>query len=200
MEIGDRDQVWEPTGIKEVMGTFGVEVWKATKFGSGWETFSKFVEYEVGDGSNVSFWHDVWCEDVPSKIYYSDLSSIACNKDARVADNMQVQEGNTHWNVIFTRPVQDWEVGVVFSFFEMYSFRVKQGDIDRICWSPSKRSKFEVKSYYQMLIGTNRSSFPWKSIWWVKAPLRVAFFVKLAALEKILTLDNLRKMNVMVVE
>lgn len=51
-----------------------------------------------------------------------------------------------HWNVIFTRPVQDGEVNVVFSFFEiMYSFRVRQGDVDKI-WSPSKRSKFEVKS------------------------------------------------------
>jgi len=34
-----------------------------------------------------------------------------------VANNMQVQEGNIHWNVIFTRLVQDWEVDVVFSNF-----------------------------------------------------------------------------------
>jgi hypothetical protein len=46
---------------------------------------------------------------------------------------------------------------VVFSFFKiMYSFRVRQGDGDKI-WSPSKRSEFEVKSYY--LTSSTRSPF-----------------------------------------
>jgi hypothetical protein len=39
------------------MGPFGVAMWKFRK--KGWETFSKFVRYEVGDGSKVSFWYDV---------------------------------------------------------------------------------------------------------------------------------------------
>jgi hypothetical protein len=47
-----------------------------------------------------------------------------------VGENIQVREGYIHWNVIFTRLVQDWEVDVVFSFLEMlYSFRVTQGDV-----------------------------------------------------------------------
>jgi hypothetical protein len=44
------------------------------------------------------------------------------------------------------------------------------------------------------------SCFPWKNIWRVKAPTRVAFFVWSAALGKILTHDNLRKRNVIVIE
>jgi hypothetical protein len=43
-------------------------------------------------------------------------------------------------------------------------------------------------------------SFPWKSIWRVKAPARVTFFVWTAALGKILTHDNLRKRSVVVIE
>jgi hypothetical protein len=43
-------------------------------------------------------------------------------------------------------------------------------------------------------------SFLWKSISRVKAPTRVAFFVCSAALGKILTHDNLRKRNVVVIE
>ena len=35
--------------------------------------------------------------------------------------------------------------------------------------------------------------FPWKSIWWVKAPQRVAFFLWTAAWGQILTCDNLIK-------
>ena len=41
---------------------------------------------------------------------------------------------------------------------------------------------------------------PWKSIWKSKAPTRVAFFVWMAVLGKILTLDNLRKKNIIVME
>jgi hypothetical protein len=44
------------------------------------------------------------------------------------------------------------------------------------------------------------SPFPRKSIWRVKAPLKVVFFVWTMTLGKILTLDNLRKRNVIVVD
>ena len=43
------------------------------------------------------------------------------------------------------------------------------------------------------------SGFSWKSVWRTKSPLRAAFFVWSAALEKILTLDNLRKRLVVVI-
>jgi hypothetical protein len=44
------------------------------------------------------------------------------------------------------------------------------------------------------------SPFPWKSIWRVKFPSRVVFFGWMAALGKILILDNLSKRNPIVVE
>jgi hypothetical protein len=40
----------------------------------------------------------------------------------------------------------------------------------------------------------------WKSIWRIKVPLRAAFFTWSAALGKILTMDNLRKRHVIVVD
>jgi hypothetical protein len=114
---------------------------------------------------------------------------------------MQFRDGTIQWNVIFTRLVQDWEVEMVLSFFErLYSIQLRHGDEDRISWSPSNRSKFEVKSFYEVLTSQDGPSFLWKSIWSVKSPSRVTFFVWIATLEKILTLDNLRKMNVVVVE
>jgi hypothetical protein len=39
---------------------------------------------------------------------------------------------------------------------------------------------------------------PWKIIWKSKAPPRVAFFVWMAVLGKILLMDNLRKKNIIV--
>jgi hypothetical protein len=120
------------------------------------------------------------------------LFSIVRNKDARVTDNLVVQNGVTKWNVIFTHPIQDWEMEMVLSFFtRLYSISVRHGEDDRLVWSLSKRGLFEVKSYYEVLNRKDGPSFPWKSIWRVKAPAIVAFFVWTAALGKILTHDNL---------
>jgi hypothetical protein len=83
---------------------------------------------------------------------------------------------------------------MALSFFQrLYSLQLRHGEEERMGWSLSKRSKLEVKSFYKMLISQDGFSFPWKSIWRVKAPSRVAFFVWTAALGKILTMDNLRK-------
>jgi hypothetical protein len=38
---------------KEVLGTFGVGVWKHIR--RGWDKFHNFVHFEVGVGSHVSF-------------------------------------------------------------------------------------------------------------------------------------------------
>jgi hypothetical protein len=56
-----------------------------------------------------------------------------------------------------------------------------------------------VKLFYTVLVRQD-SPFPWRSIWRVKPPPWMAFFVWTNALQKILTLDNLRKRNVVVVE
>ena len=57
---------------------------------------------------------------------------------------------------------------------------------------PTRSGIFEVKSYYQILSMGHTPHFPWKSIWKVKIPLKVAFFARTAAWGQILTMENLR--------
>ena len=57
-----------------------------------------------------------------------------------------------------------------------------------------------VKNYYSILMGSNDYCFPWKSIWKQKIPSWVAFFVWIAALGKCLTIDNLWKMKVCILD
>ena len=73
------------------------------------------------------------------------------------------------------------------------------GGVDNIWWVPNRKGKFEVRSFYNILISNVSFSFPWKSIWRTKAPPRVALFVWSAALGKILTVDNLSKKNMVLV-
>jgi len=90
---------------------------------------------------------------------------------------------------------------MALSFFErLYSTSIRHGEGDKLVWNPSKRGFFEVKSNYGVLIRKNGPSFPWKSIWRIKALTRVAFSVWLAVLVKILTHNNLQKRNVVVIE
>jgi hypothetical protein len=69
-----------------------------------------------------------------------------------------------------------------------------------MCWIPSKWKSFKVKSYYHVLSTLMGSLFPWNSIWKVKTLWRVALFVWTTTFEKTLTLDNLRKRHVIVVD
>ena len=83
-----------------------------------------------------------------------------------------------------------WELESMVTFRELlYSFPVSKDTTDSVCWQPSTRKDFEVKSYYQVLHPSTRSLFPWKS--WV--PTKVAFFIWTATLGKILTTDILWK-------
>jgi hypothetical protein len=70
---------------------------------------------------------------------------------------------------------------------------------DSIWWIPFNMRKFEVRLFYQATSIPANSSRK-KSIWRVKGPLRVCFFVWTATLGKILTLDNLRKRKVIVMD
>jgi hypothetical protein len=46
------------------------------------------------------------------------LYSIAREKDASVAANVDFLGGTPQWNLIFSRKVHDWEVDVVIVFFQ----------------------------------------------------------------------------------
>ena len=66
-------------------------------------------------------------------------------------------------------------------------------------WIPSRSGCFEVKSYYKILFSCPSMVFPWKSIWKAKVPPCIAFFEWTASYGKILTLDNLRKRQICIV-
>ena len=51
---------------------------------SGWLNFSKFLCYDVGDGTQVKFWDDKWCRDCPLNESFPDLYNINGTRDASV--------------------------------------------------------------------------------------------------------------------
>jgi hypothetical protein len=81
----------------------------------------------------------------------------------------------------------------------LYDCKLQGEGIDKLWWVPSRKGLFEVKSFYRALSHRELVSFPWKSVWRFKTPPRVAFFVWTAVHSKILTLDNLGRRGLVVV-
>ena len=71
---------------------------------------------------------------------------------------------------------------------------------DKKCWMPAKSRGFEVSSYHWALFGVCNQSFPWRSIWKPKVPSKVALLIWIAALGNILTIDNLCKRKVRILD
>jgi hypothetical protein len=92
-----------------------VGVWKNIR--KGWDSFSRFTRFVVGNGSKISFWHDLWCGDTALKVAFTAFFGITRVKDAAVADNLEHLGDSIQWNVSFTREAHDWEVDVFVSFF-----------------------------------------------------------------------------------
>jgi hypothetical protein len=77
----------------------------------------------------------------------------------------------------FTRAVDDWEVEAFASFFRMlYLARMRQVGKGRTSCGGLHPKRvclvlnLSTVSWVVMIV-----FFPWKSVWWTKVPLRVAF-------------------------
>jgi hypothetical protein len=176
----------------------GVGLWKYICM--GWNNFKLHFRFNPGVGSRISFWKDVWCGENSLKDTFPGLFSIARFREASIADNMERYNGTIQWNIVFTRLIHDWEVDILASFYNcLYSYKFRGVGEDKLWWIPSSKGAFEVRSYYRVLSSHGPISFPWKGIWRTKAPPRVAFFAWTAARGKILTIDNLCRRGMIVV-
>ena len=113
---------------------------------------------------------------------------------------MDLSSGTIQWNISFIWLIHDWEVDTLASFYSLlYSFRSRREREDKLWWTPSHKGIFDIRSFYKTIAFKDNPSFPQKSIWRTKAPSKVAFFVWSASLGKILTLDNLRRRQIIMV-
>ena len=84
----------------------GVRVWKSII--SGWLDFSKFLQIDVGDGTRIKFWEDVWCRGCSLKEAFLELYSSSQTREFFfLLEVMRFSNGWLHWNIRFCRPPQD---------------------------------------------------------------------------------------------
>ena len=61
--------------------------------------FSKFLRYDVGDGTRVKFWDDVWCRDCPLKEEFLDLFNTSRTREASAFEVICYANGRVSWDI-----------------------------------------------------------------------------------------------------
>uniref|UniRef100_A0A2N9G3B1 Reverse transcriptase zinc-binding domain-containing protein n=1 Tax=Fagus sylvatica TaxID=28930 RepID=A0A2N9G3B1_FAGSY len=152
MEQLQRDFLWGGLGegVQIPLSQLGFSLFPGPMWGAGCEE-PEHVRFDAGNGVSIRFWHDVWCGEAALKESFPDLFRLARNKEALVAQYMQVHNASTHWKLDFIRPVQDWEMESLSSFLNLlYSVQVQSNNNDKLCWKPTPQLGFKVSSYYEL--------------------------------------------------
>jgi len=176
-KYGEEGFGWFPS---TPLGSYGYSLWRYIV--KGWEKFSPFFSFKVGDGSSIYFWHDRWCDDTPLRDMFPSLFVLADNRDASIADYWDRDSGTIVWVPIFVRDgfIDD---DVLVSFFnKLNSHKVEVSSQDMVKWDLNPKGEFTVKSFYLQLLLVNHpfspfgGGFPYRLIWRSLAPTKVCFF------------------------
>ena len=114
------------------------------------------------------------------KVFILSYFLCSANKEACISDVLSpsVSDNDSVWNLRFQREFNDWELATSYSLLHFIQSRIPRGGgCDRLCWDLNGNGKFDTWSFYHKIRNAASSTFPWKDIWKVKVPKRVAFFL-----------------------
>ena len=66
---------------------YGVRLWKNIKRKQ--DSVSSLIRYNVGDGTKIHFWHELWNSKTTLKEQYPDILQITRERDAKVVDYLE---------------------------------------------------------------------------------------------------------------
>ncbi|WMV38535.1 hypothetical protein MTR67_031920 [Solanum verrucosum] len=110
-------------------------------------------------------------------------------KEATVAE----VKDNQGWNLSFRRRLNAWEIDKLADFYKSLeqanNLDTKE---DSLQWLRANNGKFTIKSAYRHLdrLAEMLLPWPWKMIWKINVPHKVACFTWLVAREAVLTQDR----------
>ncbi|KAG8074158.1 hypothetical protein GUJ93_ZPchr0006g41513 [Zizania palustris] len=128
--------------------------------------------FEVGSGSAIFFWHDVWEGDTPLKTLFPDLFEGCQDKNLTIMETVKkVQENSLFRRSLRGGDVQKWAV-----LSEIIG-RVERGvGSDKIRWLLDKKG-FSSSSIYDMIVFRGVVDVDSMIIWKCGVPLKVKFLL-----------------------
>jgi len=150
----------------------------------------RFGTFIIKDGSQVRFWEDSWLGNSSLRDQYPQLYNIVRKKQDTVADVLSTQISNVSWRRdLIGNKLMMWN-----NLVSRLSTIVLSQERDDFKWNLDQPGVFSVKSHYLSLINQNIPNLN-KSIWKLKAPLKIKIFLWYLRQGVILTKDNLAKCN-----
>ena len=117
------------------------------------------------------------------------LYNLAGPKGVSVADVCDNGRGEGAWNLIFIRPMNDWEVDDAQSFLGLLNSRfLKQGEKDKLFWKGDKKGVYTVRVNVAPLEDKPGRTDPLNMLWNNCVPPKVT----LRPLEDLLVRASLR--------
>lgn len=137
----------------------------------------KNIKWIIGNGKDISFWHDWWCGD--KALDNSDHDIL--NENVKVAE--------------FINENKEWDVASLSQIINMSdmnkitSILIPKTSImeDTPNWNLNHKGNFSVKSSYDKLADTCISDMNWNWIWKLKVPSKLKGFLWTCMHGKILT-------------
>ncbi|OVA11911.1 Reverse transcriptase zinc-binding domain [Macleaya cordata] len=190
LKYGNTPSSWYPEQVKTPHGT---SLWKSIAAHA--HIIFKNSAFKVGVGTNISFWFDVWCGHARLKDSFPSLYKLSRQKKESLATLISLQPSPPSWNLIFSERIEDTGIGHLADLlFSIGAVPPLLSTVDDSrSWKLSPNGTFSVKSTYESLSHPAVSDFPVKFVWNRHIPPKICFFVWSACLNKIPTIDTLRK-------
>jgi len=131
------------------------------------------------------------------RILFPDLYIISLQQNDTIAQMWSPQG----WNLMFRRALNDWEVERVADLLQALNlFPGINAESDKPVWKLHSRGVFTVKScYWERNTNHSLTTFwPWKLIWKIKIPLKVACFTWLVIRRACLTHEVLQRRGIQI--
>ena len=180
---------------RDIRGAYGTGLWKVIR--KEWLTFSQNSISDLGNGRRLGFWKDPWCDETVLCYAFPTLFNLAVHKDARVADVWDFSTVDGGWAPVFLRPFNDWELEEVERFLQfLHNKKIRPSQEDRLLLKESITDGFSVRLMYSKLVYSPPLDFPCRSIWNPIVPPKLGFFAWEASWGKVLTLDQLKRRGI----
>jgi hypothetical protein len=144
--------------------------------------------FNVGDGSSVRFWEDVWLGDVPLSQQYPSLYNIAQHRDVLVSTVL----AQNPLNITFRRGLNDHKYMEWLHLCQRLITINLTDEPDKFIWKLTDSGMFTVKSMYLDYMN-GHTRFLRKYLWKLKIPLKIKNFMWFLNNKVLLTKDNLVK-------
>ncbi|WMV55620.1 hypothetical protein MTR67_049005 [Solanum verrucosum] len=166
---------------------YGSEVWRSII--NLWIKFFNKCKIKVGNGGRTLFWEDKWVDQVTLRNRFPILFNMSLQKEATIRE----MRDNQGWDLRFRRHLNDWEVNKIVELLNILGqCKDLNTNEDSLFWNPDEQGRFSVGPAYRssQRPGTHIGGWPWKMIWKVKIPFKIACFTWLLANQAALTQHN----------